>query len=402
MKLKLQSLKPNPFRDLLIDPIDEDRVELLRKSIHDYGFWTGTVARKNGGGGYEVAAGITRVHAALKEGIEEAEIFVSNYSDRTMLQIYATENATQRGNTSTAIAGTVASAITQIAKLLIANAAHLCGFQQTSAKSIEVARGNLMNGQGVGRDLIEAYLHGVPGITRNVIGEQLAILKSSGHYQRLMTEIAAQAEITHADEAAEVEELEKEEATAPTVKAKKRAQRRLNKTSLHAARRTAKNVEKDKITFDYAGVASHLKNAHQISAFKRSVESAGVAPVLPVENQAPLAKEIARIAADTDTELSGEFIRQNISVMVGDARFRSTLATKQQLQEALNTRVRDNFDKHVTRVCQDVRLLVSAEVRLVEIVKSNPEISLNPPMQLKSSINAAHDALAQMREIFEL
>jgi hypothetical protein len=38
------------------------------------------------------------------------------------------------------------------------HAAYLSGFPETSAKVIETARGNLMNGQGLGHELIEAFL----------------------------------------------------------------------------------------------------------------------------------------------------------------------------------------------------------------------------------------------------
>jgi ParB-like chromosome segregation protein Spo0J len=399
MKLKLQSLKPNPFRDLRIDPIDQDTVRMLCKSIHDYGFWSGTVARKNGDGGYEVAAGITRVKAALAAGIEEAEIFVADLDDAEMLRVYATENATQRGNSSTAVMGTIAAAIIQIAKSLIWNEEHLRTNFLTSAKTIETARGNLMNGRGVGYELIERFLEDVPGINEGVIKEQIAALKSSGHYQRLMMEIATEAETIHADEIAEVEKLERQAEVAPTVKAKEELQRKLNKNPLHVARKTAKHVEDAKITFDYDGVAKHLKNAHQVKAFRKSVESAGVAPVLPVENQAPLAKEIARKAADTGEELSGEFIRQNIGVMVGDAKFRSTLATKKQLEESLKTRVQDNFQKSVVMFNHDVRLMIAAKVKLFEIIKNNPEINFRFSAGFKENIERAQQALNELKDI---
>jgi hypothetical protein len=230
MKLKLTLLKPNPFRDFKIDPTDPDAVAMLRKSIQEHTFWSGTVARKNKSNGtYETAAGWTRVVAAIEEGVEEADIHIVNFDDHQMVRAYITENVTQRGNAGTAVTGAVATSIVEIAKLLISEPEHLATILATSSKAIEVAQGNLMNGRGVGHELIEAFLHGVPGITTYVVKEQIATLKSSGHYHRLITQIAQEAEAASADEAEEVEQLEKEIEEAPTVKKKEAATRKTNK-----------------------------------------------------------------------------------------------------------------------------------------------------------------------------
>jgi uncharacterized protein (UPF0218 family) len=57
---------------------------------------------------------------AIAAGIREDDIkVVPDISDADMIRMYANENATQRGNTGTAIAGTVASAIKYLAKALL-------------------------------------------------------------------------------------------------------------------------------------------------------------------------------------------------------------------------------------------------------------------------------------------
>jgi hypothetical protein len=48
----------------------------------------------------------------------EAEFQIGKIEDAEMIKMYATENATQRGNSGTAIAGTVASALRFISKHL--------------------------------------------------------------------------------------------------------------------------------------------------------------------------------------------------------------------------------------------------------------------------------------------
>jgi hypothetical protein len=48
------------------------------------------------------------------------------------------------------LAGAVTTAIKEIAKALITNEGYLAQICATSAKAIEIARGNLMKGQGAG------------------------------------------------------------------------------------------------------------------------------------------------------------------------------------------------------------------------------------------------------------
>ena len=387
MKLKLKLLKPNPFRDLKIDPVDEEARKTLRQSIKDYGFWSGTVVRKHGGI-YETAAGWTRVLAAIDEGVEEADICVlekDKSDDHTMVRAYVTENATQRGNTATAITGAVATSIVQIAKLLILNSGELSAISD----SVTTARTSLLSGEGVGGRLIEAYLKGVPGINSGIIKDQLAILKSSGQYQRLMTEIAQEIKASHANEAKEVADLQVKEAKASTVREKRAARGELESKPLYAATKTEENVANQPVTFDYEGVSKYLKNTNQINAFKRSVESAGVAPILPVKNQAALAKAIVTEAESIGREISGSYLRDMISIKVGDTKFQTTIADKKVRENALKTRARENFKEKANRFTEEVRRVGTATVKLLELIGENPAINFEIPYHLEQSIKSA-------------
>ena len=401
MKLQLKLLKPNPVRDFKIDPIDQDAVAMLRRSIQEYSFWGGTVVRKNKNNGtYETAAGYTRILAAIEEGVEEADICVADFNDHQMVRAYITENATQRGNIGAAVTGAVATSIMEIARLLISDPEHLARILARSSKAIETAQGNLMNGHGVGHDLIEAFLKGVPGITTYIVQEQIATLKSSGHYQRLITQIAEEAEAASANETEEVEQLEKEAEEASTVKEKEATQRKLNKKQRYRARKTAKNVEKSTPTFDLEGVSKHLKNTSHRAAFRKAVESAAVRPVLPVENQAALAKEIVNKAKGGNQELTGEFIKTMIGIMVGDAKFKATHATKKQLEEAFKTRVRDDFARRTHHFARQVGGICGDELLIRELVQNNPTIEFQLSYEFKESIGRAQASLDELRQIF--
>jgi hypothetical protein len=59
---------------------------------------------------------------------------------------------------------------------------------------MEKIRGNLASEKGLGRDLILKILGNVPGITEGSVRRQLAVLKSSGDYARIISEVTAEIE----------------------------------------------------------------------------------------------------------------------------------------------------------------------------------------------------------------
>jgi len=100
MKIGIQDLRPNPFRDLAHYPIHRDKVELLKASIRSTGFWDNVLVRKaEDGDHYELAYGHHRLEA-LKELIREEQIEkdyqldlpVRKLDDATMIRIMANEN----------------------------------------------------------------------------------------------------------------------------------------------------------------------------------------------------------------------------------------------------------------------------------------------------------------------
>ena len=49
MKIKIKDLTPNPFRDSEHYPIDQEKVESLKRSINKTGFWDNILAREKNG-----------------------------------------------------------------------------------------------------------------------------------------------------------------------------------------------------------------------------------------------------------------------------------------------------------------------------------------------------------------
>lgn len=96
MKIKLQDIKPNPYRDFNFCPIDKKKVDALVGSMEQTGFWDNVVVRPHPteAGKYQQAYGHNRlIAAAMVFGDDyEVDIPVRNLSDEVMLQMMANEN----------------------------------------------------------------------------------------------------------------------------------------------------------------------------------------------------------------------------------------------------------------------------------------------------------------------
>lgn len=171
MLVQLKNLKPNPFRDFAVDPYDDDNIAALEKSIDELGFWSGGVVCRHGkNGDIEIGAGHHRIKAAMNVGRKTAEVFIGGYSDEQMIRVYATENATQRGNSSTAIAGSVASAIQFLARTLLMRSAPLGETTSRASKAASVKASMRVenDGPGIGATAILNFLSKFQAYPRTV------------------------------------------------------------------------------------------------------------------------------------------------------------------------------------------------------------------------------------------
>jgi hypothetical protein len=115
MKISVQDLRPNPYRDITRYPISREKVEALKASIRSTGFWDNVLVRKSEDGDYfELAYGHHRLEA-LKELIDEKafnpdeplELCVRKIDDPTMIRIMANENVTEYRATAEVIDETI-------------------------------------------------------------------------------------------------------------------------------------------------------------------------------------------------------------------------------------------------------------------------------------------------------
>jgi ParB-like chromosome segregation protein Spo0J len=344
MRVDLRTLQPNPMRDFTIDPIDPEAVERLRQSIAEDGFWGGIVCRQLPDGTLQIGAGHHRVAAALEAGITTADVFVAeDMDDATMVRVYARENATQRGNTSTALAGAVASAVRYLAKVILTG-----GSQKFlgTLENLEVIRGNLTSEKGLGEDVLLKFLQDIPGMTLGSVRHQLANLKTSGDYTRLIADIAqeiaaeeaaAQAALEEAECERERLQREQEEAERQhqTAEARTAAERRVaverhqaevaawHQVTAEAqtmARQAATTAAKHPQTFDFHGVARHLKNPHQVDVFRALATKKTALGQMAIGEQEQFAAYLVEYCQAHGYELSGATIRLHFHEALRQAR----------------------------------------------------------------------------------
>lgn len=169
MKIKVKDLRPNPFRDLNICPIDYDKVGRLKLSIKELDFWDNLLARpaKDEEGKYELAYGYHRLEALRALEWEEIDIPVKNLTDENMIRIMGKENQEWYGKNTAVIIETI-----KVAKEFIEN--HIAEknavyedldkwcrelFENESNFKMSINKGTLgQNNQSVGRSVIERFL----------------------------------------------------------------------------------------------------------------------------------------------------------------------------------------------------------------------------------------------------
>ena len=108
MKVQIKDLHPNPYRDMDNYPINREKVETLKASIKQTGFWDNIVAR-NKDGKIQIAYGHHRL-TALREALPwetEVDIPVKDLPDSTMIQIMANENMQEYSTSPATIDETV-------------------------------------------------------------------------------------------------------------------------------------------------------------------------------------------------------------------------------------------------------------------------------------------------------
>lgn len=241
----IEKVLDNPFRDFKNYPIDQTQVDRLVASFQDtgpegYGLWHTLPARLGPEKGtYEQVIGHHRKVAAKKLGYKTIRLEVSEHDDDQMILMMATENGTQRVNNAAASLDSVAAITRRLAYGLLRwpfNQAP--AWFRTIVRNQDAhnrAKGNLINGTGIGRDLIIAYAP-AGSLERREVDSSIDTLKKDGAYQRIIEYVTERVQ----------QELEIEEAERLRIEQLTReAEERRLKAEQEAAERAERKAEAD-------------------------------------------------------------------------------------------------------------------------------------------------------------
>lgn len=398
MLVQLDKLRPNPKRDFTVDPMVASTINNLEQSIKQDGFWGGVVCRKNGKGEVEIAAGHHRVAGAIRAGVKSADLFVSDKIDEVgMIRIYATENATQRGQSGTAQVGSVAAALRYLAKQVIMGGSR--DFTITPHDLVTL-RGNLVSDKGIGEPLITEFLKSVPGINSNAVRQQLVLLKQSGDYQRIITEVADEVE----------REVEREH---PGTIAKVEAAKQKDDGQATVAHKAREKASGTPVTFDLAGVAKVFDEAGLLEAFRKAVTKADVAEVLPVKGQpnadppvkgqVELAQYLVAHAKKTQREVTARYITEQVARMVYDIHTeqrRIDAEEDERLKKLLRSDWNAQAAEYQHQFSRQANGMLSHAEKLQRHNENRPKgVKLQPSPEIQRAIANARKALKIIGEL---
>jgi ParB-like chromosome segregation protein Spo0J len=98
-RVSVHQLKPNPFRRLDEYPIIREKVDALKESIAQTGFW-GTIVGRPKGPDIEIAFGHHRLVALQEAGVDAVEVIIRDLSNEDMLRMMARENMEEWGTSA--------------------------------------------------------------------------------------------------------------------------------------------------------------------------------------------------------------------------------------------------------------------------------------------------------------
>jgi hypothetical protein len=126
--------------------------------------------------------------------------------------------------------GTVAAAIRYVVKAILTGSTE----KFFSSFHMPTLRDRLLEERGMGREVLLAFLGDIPGINDGSVQHQLANLKTSGDYARLIAEVEQEIAAEEADAQAALEQAEREQDE------RKRAEAEARKAAVARAHGTAR------------------------------------------------------------------------------------------------------------------------------------------------------------------
>jgi ParB-like chromosome segregation protein Spo0J len=395
MKIELHKIKPNPFRDFAVDPIDPEITRILKQSTKELGHWGGLVGRRcKDSEDIELASGMQRLQAAKEQGLTTVDVHIGDYDDTQMALIYGKENATQRGIAGTAQAGIIAAATRMLLRERL-----LSNSTITSPKG-----GRPYDDHEIGRPQIVKFLKTVPGINDSVVRDQLANLKTSGHYDRIVDEVVEEVEreAKEAEEKAEREEAEAQQRQEAEAAAKAKAKKEQAKKRRAKAAKTKAREKKDP-SFDFNGVAKHLKNDSQIEAFRSYVAKLGL-EMLPIDKQAAAAADLVHRYEEYKKNTQGfkskhitvDFIRSEMSLLIQDAHLNANRENAERTKKLLEKDIQFKWKTAMHHFSRNAQGCIDDAQEMIELMAKYPDTDFYLTNEFMTHLNIITEHLNKL------
>lgn len=403
MKLDITTLKPNPYRDFIVDPIDQEQVSVLAQSIEADGFWGGVVATKIDGQ-YHIVAGHHRIEAAKIAGVKKAEIFVGEFDMDKIVEIYARENATQRGNIGTSQTGSVAGALRRVAyKNLTAKQVSQTGTPEPEDQA---------NSQGIGSRQIRGILGKT--LAKHRVEDELKNLQNGGHYTRIIQEVSDLVE-REAEAKQEKARLEAEKAEKKALEAESQAEKdqaikeaeeakaaeKAAEKEKEAAKKAAEKSEEHKRVFDLEGCQAVFHVPDHVNTFRSLVTGDSAKTHLPIDQQAKLAKAIVNTLETGKRSVTSDNIRSVFNEALIEA-----VQAQRELDEREKKRLTE-MDLHkkfgiaqddFIKACKKLEATATSLKNASEKMKSGHLFARIDP-DLMDSLRKTHQTLSKLIEV---
>jgi hypothetical protein len=352
MKVSLDKIVWNPFRDMELYPLNDEHVAELVGSIKEHEFFGGLKARRRNGV-FEIGCGHHRIAAARKAKLDAVDIVVDDIDDDAMIRLMADENATQSGAHPGAILNETAAVIRRVAEMLMQprdveiSTSLGCYFDKGQ---LAVARNRLISDterDAIGWLTVLRFLgHGDEAKSRRKkqqIVDAISTLKQSGAYDNIIEQTVRKfPSVTDARSAS------KEVVAKP-------------------------NRPKRRRTIDER-CARLFNNDHQFRAFKEAVTTQAAQKVLPVSEQYNLAKQITTFRSkEFDLKHVGApYIKKCVQAYVQDGLKKQRDIDKEERELYLFEQCEARIDDELRDFNKSLRSLFSSLLRMADLAKEFP------------------------------
>ena len=385
MKISVDKILPNPYRDFDTYPLDPDQVATLKASIEDTSFWGGLMFRKSPTqkGFFELACGHHRLEAAKQSGMSEIPTLKPpvDLSDDQMVDIMVRENLTQRGYNAAAIQDSVQANI----RLLVRQ--HL-GTNVPTSKMAETVKGQIEHGQGIGHKSVMAVMHGE--LSEREVREAIATIKATGKMATIISGVEAEFQ-------AELKAAEEEAAKAKTAAAKKKADAKVKDLEQEAAAAAkAADATSEVATFDEKCV--HLfPNMSQAESFRKVITSPGAMEYIPFSEQYSVASQILEKFGEVEDgkrNVTAVAIGRAVTKLVSDMRREDNRLSKIEREKEEIRNQRKEIRARVTELKAAITAIGS---RASAVAKSLKKWKFDEdPLAIMPSLNDIDEAIKEL------